>query len=112
MQAIAALHSRPLRLCTVGRCGSRAALDCRPLRLCLHATATVYCRSWRLPTAGLKDLRECSHGKGCVGIPHDKGIELSPSTAGIMMRAGLMVFVVAVVVVTFYALEATQRQTP
>ena len=38
--------------------------------------------------------------KGCVGIPHDKGIELSPSTAGIMMRADLMVLLVAVVVVT------------
>ena len=54
----------------------------------------------RVHAAFLRDLRECSHGKGCVGIPHDKGIELSPSTAGIMMRAGLMVLVVAVVVVT------------
>ena len=50
--------------------------------------------------AFLIDLRECSHGKGYVGIPHDKGIELSSSTAGIMMRAGLMGLVVAVVVVT------------
>ena len=63
---------------------------CASSRSCKHAVMACHNRFGK--------HRSCSGGR--FGTPHQKGAELSLNTTGSMMRAGPMVVVAAVVVVT------------